>query len=63
MSAPTTSCRQLFGASAALLLLASFAAGTAKAAEIDGDLLRLCALLEDQQAEVRRVADNPDDGI
>ncbi len=46
MSAPAASRRHLFGAGAAVLLLAPFAAGAAKASEIDGDLLRLCALLE-----------------
>ncbi len=53
--------RHLFGTGAALLMLAPFAAGAAKASEIDGDLLALCPLLEAQQAEVRRVADDPSD--
>ncbi len=38
-----TSRRQLFGASAALLVLGSAAAGSAKAAELDGELLAACA--------------------
>ena len=57
----TASRRHLFGTGAALLLLAPFAVGQSKAAELDGDLLALCALLEAQQAEVRRVADDPND--
>lgn len=42
-SIPQAGGRQLFGAGAALLLLAPNAAGSTKAAELDGDLLTLCA--------------------
>ncbi len=43
ITTPQTKRRQLFGAGAALLLLAPDAAGSTKAAELDGDLLTLCA--------------------
>ncbi len=43
MAQPSTSRRQLFGASAAMLLLGSAAAGSGKAAELDSDLLIACA--------------------
>jgi hypothetical protein len=38
----STSRRELFGSSAALLLLAAPAAGAEKAAELDGALIRMC---------------------
>jgi hypothetical protein len=44
------------------LLLAPTAIGTAKGAEIDGELLGLCAELEERQAEVSRVETDPTDG-
>ncbi len=43
MTHSRTSRRQLFGAGAALLLLVPAAAGAAKADELDGELIRLCA--------------------
>ena len=46
-----TSRRQLFGASAAMLLLGSVGAGEGKAAELDGELLRLEAQLQAKNAE------------
>jgi hypothetical protein len=55
MSDTPASRRRLIGSGAALLLLAPFAAGTAKAAELDGELLRLCAEMEERQADVVRI--------
>jgi hypothetical protein len=38
--------RQVFGASAAMLLMGATEAGAAKAAELDGELIALCAEVE-----------------
>ena len=49
--------RQMFGSSAAMLVLACPAAGAIKAAEIDGELLAACAQF--QQLQVERVLLHP----
>ena len=54
MSAPTTR-RDLFGASAAMLLLAAPAAVPAKAANLDSELLDACAAFDDLERQIKEV--------
>jgi hypothetical protein len=54
--------RQLFGASAAILLIGSAGAGEAKAAELDGELIAACARftwLEGEYGRLCRLTDWP----
>jgi hypothetical protein len=54
MTARTTR-RQVFGASAAMLLIGATEAGEAKAAELDGELIALCAESEWLEADYLRL--------
>ncbi len=58
LATSTTTRRSLFGAPAAMLLLAAPAAGPAKAAELDGKLLALCADYETAQAAIDKHSKN-----
>jgi len=61
MSEHATSRRQMFGSGAALLLLSATAAGSAKAAEIDGGLLAACRSLSRLYTEIQRIDAADDD--
>ena len=59
MSARSTR-RRLLGAPATLLLIGCAAAGEAKAAELDGELIDACAAFQKAAAESKRLDNLPD---